>query len=364
MSKRKSGIYYDFSEDLKLYPRAWCYVVVGGRNTGKTYSGLKYYLERKMPIVYIKRTNKDVDILCSGNKLGEKAQQYEIDLSPYKSINRDLGTKIKAFKIDDGIGAFYNTTDEGEAFGTPVAYLLSLSAFYHYKGFDLSECPAIIFDEFIPKMGERVSKTEGEQLMDMYETVSRDRFIRNNDELKLICFANAVNVFNYTCETLEITDLIAEMSIRKQEVTYLEDRDIFVKILETPEEMLEAERKTGIHRAMAGTAWGRMAFGNEFAYNDFTAINKKALKGYKPMVQLSYKNKCFYIYLNESSGWYMSTSKCDAPVSYNLNTDAGQIAFYYDYAIDLRNALVEGRMKFEKYTMYDMILNYKKRFKT
>lgn len=358
---KSKSIYYDVSEDLAAYPDAWCYIIVGGRNTGKTYGALMHYLKCKEPNVFVKRTNKDIELLCAGNHIGDKAAPYEIDLSPYKSINRDTGEHIKAFKIDDGLGAFFRTNDEGCADGKPVAYLVSLFAVSKYKGFDLAECPAVIFDEFIPQPWDRINRREGEQLMDLYKTVARDRYLRGFPELKLICLANAVNVFNYTSEVLEVTDIIADMTIHKREVTYLEDRGIFIRILETSEEMMAAEQKTGIYRAMAGTAWGRMAFGNEFAYNDFSNVGKLALKGYRPEVSITHKTHEFYIYSNGDS-YYMTTSRANCPESYDLNKEMEQKSFWYNWGIDLLSASIDGRMKFEKYTMYDLIVNYKKRF--
>ena len=358
----KSKIYYDIADDLRRYPAAWCYVIVGGRNTGKTYGGLAYHLNNHLKHVFVKRTNRDVNLLCAGNSLGEKAPEYEVDLSPYKSINRDFNVNIKAFKIDEGIGGFYRCDEEGNARGNPEGYLLSLSAIHKYKGFDLSDCSSIIFDEFIPQPWERVSRSEGEQIMELYKTVARDRTLRGKEELKLMCFANAVNVFNYTTEVLEITDIIANMSIKKQEELYLDDRGIFIRILQTSAEMMEAEKKTGIYRAMGGTAWGRMAFSNEFAYNDFSNIRKMSLKGYQPLVELTYKGKKLYIYNNES-GFYMCQSKQPCKQRYDLDKEMEQRLFFYDWQITLLTACIEGRMLFESYSMYDLIVNYKKRFK-
>ena len=353
--------YYDIEDDVIAYPDAWCYIIVGGRNTGKTYSGLMYNINHKSKHVFVKRTNKDIDLLCSGNSLGSKSAEYDVDLSPYKSINRDTGLNIKAFKIDDGLGGFYKTDEEGSAIGAPEGYLISLSAIHKFKGFDLSECADIIFDEFIPQPWERISRTEGEALMELYKTTARDRTLRGRDELKLFCFANAVNVFNYTCEILEVTDIIAEMAISHKEVTYLEDRGIFIRILQTSDEMMQNEKQTGIYRAMSGTAWGRMAFRNEFAYNDFSNIKRIALKGYRPIVKIIYKCKDFYVYNNNSS-YYICSSRAQCRKEYNLDKELDQKAFYYDYAIDLRNKAIEGKMVFEKYSLYDLIINYKKRF--
>lgn len=355
------SIYYNIADDLKAYPDAWCYLIVGGRNTGKTYGALKHHLEKKLATCFLKRTNKDVDLLCLGHRLGEKSGNYEVDLSPYKSINRDLGTNVKAYKIDDGLGAFYQDI-EGEPAGSPVAYLLSLNAIHKYKGFDLSECYSIIFDEFIPQNYERVSTKEGEQLMELYKTVARDRVERGKEELKLICLANAVNVFNYTFDVLEVTDTVAEMSIKKQPYLYMEDRGIFIRLLQTSEEMMQTEKKTGIYRAMGQTAWGRMAFGNEFAYNDFSNIKRVSLKNYKPLIQLNYRERSFYVYVGASS-YYICTAKNKCPFIYNLDKEMDQRRFYYEHVLDLLNASIDGRMYYESYSMYDLIVNYKKRFK-
>ena len=104
--------YYDIADDVRDYPEAWCFIIVGGRNTGKTYSGIKWNMNNHLRHVFLKRTNQDVKLLCSGNQLGGKSANYEIDLSPYKSINRDTGENIKAFKIDEGLGSFYRCADE------------------------------------------------------------------------------------------------------------------------------------------------------------------------------------------------------------------------------------------------------------
>ena len=364
MNNVKSGTYYSIAEDKKRFPKAWCFLVIGGRRTGKTYGALMDDLQKNIKHVFVKRCNNDVNMLCAGNHLGEKGADYDVDLSPYKAINRDTGENIKAYKIDEGLGAFYRAGEDGGASGAPVGYCLSLAAIHKFKGFDLSDCDEIIFDEFIPQPWERVNKKEGEQIMDLYMTVARDRTLRGKPELKLICLANAVNVFNYTCEVLEVTDKIADMSIRGQELFYDEDRGIVIRILKTSEEMKADEKQTGIYKSMKDTSWGHVAFENEFGYNDFTNVGKIPLKSFKPMIELKYKNKCFYIYVNEDKGYYMCKSPAKCPVSYDLNTDAGQISFYYDYAVDLRNELATGRMMFQKYSMYDLVLNYKKRFKT
>lgn len=112
---------------------------------------------------------------------------------------------------------------------------------------------------------------------------------------------------------------------------------------------------------MAGTAWGRMAFGNEFGYNDFSQIKQLALKGFRPVVSVENKGKTWYIYC-DGNKWYMTDSQAPNVTSYNLDTESGQKAFYYEHVLDLQEYTIENRMFYKTYTMYDMIVNYRKRF--
>ena len=59
----------------------------------------------------------------------------------------------------------------------------------------------------------------------------------------------------------------------------------------------------------------------------------------------------------------MTTAKNKMPYEYNLDKEMDQRRFYYDHCIDLLNSSILGRMYFDTYTMYDLIINYKKRFK-
>ena len=206
--------YYNCFDDITAYPDCWAYVIVGGRHTGKTYSALLNMYQQKKKFIFIKRTNDDVKMICSkGQKAG-----MNVDIAPFKSINRDIGSNIEAFPIDKGLGGFYPCED-GEISGEIVGYIMSLNAAGKYKGSDFSECDYLVFDEFIPQPWDRVGRKEGEQLLDLYGTVSRDRVLRGREELKLICFANATNVYNPTCAALSIVDDISSMNAQQKENT-------------------------------------------------------------------------------------------------------------------------------------------------
>lgn len=197
--------------------------------------------------------------------------------------------------------------------------------------------------------------------MDLYKTVARDREHRNKKPLKLICLANATNISNPVMNILEITDIVANMQVMGEELHYINDRGILIHIIKDNKAFKDKEYESPIYKAMGQTAWGQMAFENVFAYNDLTSVNKKNLKGYKPLVTIQYKRDYFYCYIKEGN-YYFTKSKNNKAKVYNLNRENDQKLFYFDYVVDIREACIEGKAIFETYTMYDLIINYKKFF--
>ena len=347
--------YYDIKNDLVAYPGAWCYLIWSKRGPGKTYSSLRYMVENRKKFMFMKRTIEDVKMLCAGGN--RKGLQF--DVSPFVPLNRDFGWNIKPVPIVKGIAGFYHFSADGEPMGEPIGYCCALSASKDIKGFDMSECDYMIFDEFIPKKHERVNRNEGEQVLDIYMTVRRDRIQRGREELKLICLANAVSVNNPVFITMDVVDDAVQMDVCNMEFSYLEKRKILMHFI--PSDYNAEEEKSGIELAMDGTAWAEMAFGGHFAYDDFTAVKHNRMKGYRPLCSYEYKKHTVYIY--EKDGYYYATkSKAKVQHHYNLARENEQKKFFYDFVSDLRDEVIEDRFTFQDFTMYDLIVNYKKIF--
>ena len=357
MYKTNDG-YYHFEDDLRNYPNVWVYAVWSRRGPGKTYSALKWAYENKIPFIYMKRTDDDVDIITMRSD-----DASDFDPSPYAPINRDLGTNIKAIKLHKGFGAFYEFDSEGHPYGNAVSYIISFNQIKKYKGFDFSRCEWICFDEFIPQPGELCRKNEGEKLLELYMTVARDRQKRGKDPLKLVLFANAEEISTPVTNTLDIVDQMADLNASGKSHKYIEERDILLHHITLEEVPLKEDEMKGIYKGMIGTAWHEKAFGGEFTNNDFTNVSKRTLKRSKGFIHLHYKTHDYYIYLNQENGMYYMTSKpIRCMFEYNLNRENEQKRFWLDHGIDLRFSCIEEKMKFERYTMYDLIMNYKKFF--
>lgn len=357
-----NNYYYNVAEDLEKFPECWAYFAWSGRNTGKTYSTLKYMLESRTKFIFLKRTIEDVNMLLSGSgKVGSKLSMYGADMSPFKAINRDTGSNVRAFGVYKGyLGGFWHCNEKNEPILDPIGYILSLNSISKVKGFDLSDCDYIIFDEFIPSPWERVDKQEGKQLMDLYMTVSRDREHRGKAPLKIIGLANPTEANCPIFQELEIADEAVIMNTHGEE--YRQIRGIMLHQIKMCAEFNEVENNMQAVKAMEGTSWHDMTTGEGFAYNDFGMVAPQKLKGYRCIIGIIYRRYHWFIYQKEESYYVCKSWGEPRDGTYDLNTDKDVRRFYGDVYLELKQDYVEGNVKFQTYTMFDVIINYKKFF--
>lgn len=352
--------YYHFRKDVEDYPDAVAYICWSFRGPGKTYSFLRYVYEESIPFIYLKRTSDDIDLICSQSN----GVAVDIDASPFVPLNRDFGWNVKPFQIKKGIGAFYNANEEGCCVGEPVGRLFSLSKVKSVKGMDLSETDFINLDEFIPQSHEIIRKKEADALLDLCLTVSRDRIARGRKPLKLVLFANSEQIACPITVGLEVLDDMAEMNATGESIRYLKDRKILLHHI-LPEEapkVSESQKQDGFFQMMKGTNWAKKAYEGLFTNNDFSNVKRLSLKKMVPYIRLQNKNNLYYIYTRDDGMYYMTFSPAPCPIKYDLNKENDQKLFYANELFDLQEACIEDLMKFEKYSMYELIMNYKKYF--
>jgi len=358
--------YYYIDNDLMQYPDAWLYIVYSKRGPGKTYSVLDLCRRSDIKFVYLKRTIADVNNLCAGSGSPDGGtSKFALDLSPFKPINRDKGTDIRCFKINDGIAGFYDVDFDEEKqkyfpVGAPYGYVFAVSAIAKYKGFNLDDCDVMIYDEFIPQLWERVSRTEGQAVLSFYNTVTRDRIKRGLPEIKLICLANATQVSNQLFDCLELIDNVVDMELKRKKCYYNEYRGIMVhKIMD--EEFPDAIREamTGIERATQGTRFAQVEYGGDFAYDNIHVINKPSMREYKPLCSFKHQTTTYYCY-RKSGKIFISRIHHDGVKHFDLNDDIQCVQFWNQYGFDFRIALFEDKVDVDCYSAYNVIYNFKK----
>lgn len=347
--------YYHFIKDLLLYPKAWVYAVWSKRGPGKTYSFLWFCYYNKITFIYMKRNDSDVSMIL------KDAEKGKFDPSPYAPLKRDKHIDVIGVEEDPGLGAFYEKDEEGQP-GRLLCYVISFKKVQKYKGYDFSSAEFICFDEFIAQKGERMYRSEGENLLDLYMTVRRDRMKRGRGSLKLVMFANAEEIAVPATRELEIVDSMAYLNYKATETHwYSEKRRILLHHITNDEIPITEEEKDDIYIGMEGTEWHDKAFGGLFVHNDFSNIVQRSLKRYKPVVGVCYKRHEYVILYNEDKArYYMTSQPYKVQEHYDLARENEQKRFYYNWVLDLREACIEERFKFEKYSMYDLIINYKK----
>ena len=338
--------------------KCWCVVIVGARDRGKTYSMLKHALEQKEEIIFLKRTVEDVKLLIASSKHPER---FEDDLSPYADINDDIGTNVQPVRIYDGLASFYNEQEDNKY---KVGMCLALSKVKDYKGFGgLRKCKYLVFDEFIPKPWERIlSKLEGEAVLDLYSTASRDREQRGEDPLLMVAMANANDLSNQLFNVLEITDQVADMIANGEDIRKIGGK-LVVLVDDSKLKVAADEKKTLIYQDMNNTTWGKVTYSNQFARNDLSCIGFRSIKGMKCRCKITYKNETWYVYQRDNKFYVCDSKSNDQSIkSYNLNIESDLKPCYMKECVALADAYYKKNINFQKFRMYDVLIHFKKFF--
>lgn len=260
--------------------------IVGNRGCGKTYGFLEDCIKNNLGFMYVRRLQVQIDVISTP------------EYNPFKKLNTDHGWSIGARTLAKNTAGFYEMAeDEKGSFspvGAPKGYAVALSTFANLRGFDASDVDVIIYDEFIPEKHEKKIRGEGEALLNLYETVNRNREIEGQDPVQLWCLANSNDLANEIFLYLNLVSITESMQRSGQEYTYIKDRGIGLYILKDSP-IAKKKEQTALYRMTAGTDFSQMALKNEFTAEDKSHTAHRNLKEYKPVVTVGeitiYKHK-------------------------------------------------------------------------
>lgn len=160
------------------------FIIVGARGRGKSFWAKRYCLKRlfrqKKKFTWIRPTESAVDTL----KEFDGYKFYE-DIVNANTFNERYSIKISG---DGTIN--YKLFDDGEE-DIPyehAGYLMALSTFHKLKGNTFTEIKTIVFDEFIPEVGEVVRGDRARQFVNTVETICR-----LSKDTVIIMLANALD---------------------------------------------------------------------------------------------------------------------------------------------------------------------------
>lgn len=338
--------------------KCWCVLIVGARDRGKTYSMLKYAIEQREQLIFLKRTVEDVKLLVASSK---HPDMFDDDLSPYADLNSDMNLNVQPRKIYEGVASFHNDQDENKF---KCGFCFALSKVSDFKGFGgLRECKYLVFDEFIKQPWEKnLSRFEGESALDLYWTAARDREQRGKEPLLFVGLANANDVSNPLFNVLELTDDVVDMVHKHEDIRKIGGK-LVVLVDDSKLTVAKDEKKSLIYEDLKNTSWGRITFNNEFALNDFSAVGFRSIKGMHPRCMVKYKNEAWYIYQKDRYFYVCDSKSNNLNIKcYDLAIEADIKPFYTKECVTMYDAYVKKKITFQKYRMLDVIIHFKKFF--
>lgn len=329
-------------------------IFIGGRGTGKTYSALSgcidgQHISQEDKFILMRRTAQELDLLLDSDR-GEGA-------NPFKPINRDINRNIGMRSIVKNLAGIYNRelNEEGKLkhVGEPIGYGVALSTIASIRGIDFSDASDCIYDEFIPEKHIRKMKGESDALLNAYETINRNREFYGKKALGLWLLANSNDIYNEIFIGLKIVDVVEKMIQSGKHDKYIPDRGLAIHLLESPKEFVEKKSKTALYRLTAGSEFAEMSLANNFAYNDFSLVAHRNLKGYVPICAID--NATIYRKKGDRE-IYVSYANARVP-KYNTKTEHEKRRFMADFGLSLYQPFIDGCIIFESYALKAMLLD-------
>lgn len=316
--------------------------IVGGRATGKTYTSLKTVKEDGIKFIYMRRTQSQVDMI---NKP---------EFSPFKSLNDDHGWTIGSATLSKYNAGFYETeeTEDGgrQCVGSPIGYTCALSTISNMRGFDASDVRLLIYDEFIPEKHERTIKNEGAAFLNAYETINRNRELKGEKPLQVLCLANANDLANPIFLELGLVRKAEQMRRKGQEISIDKERGVGLFILDKSP-ISAQKRNTVLYKLSKGSEFSRMSLENDFANEDIGRIKTQPLGEFRPVVTVGE----ITVYKHKSRGeYYVSTHKAGSCAEFGSgDTDKNRFRRAYGW---IWQEYMKNNIIFEEY-LCEVLLN-------
>ena len=287
---------------------------IGGRGTGKTYGAIKYLLENAIPFIYLRRTAAQMELVSKD------------EFSPIIKVGNDIGMPLVCAPLSKYASGVYRVGADGNVTGQAVAVNAALSVFANMRSFDASRIKVVLYDECIPERHERGIKAEKDSILNMFESVNRNREMNGEQPVKLVCLANANNMEAPILDALSCVKTLDIM--RKKHQTQRIDTKIGLSIFLLYDSPISAEkRETALYKLTMGQGdFTDMAIANAFSKDNYTDVVNRPLSEYVPFASIGtitlYRHKSNYT-------WYVSETRTGTPKEFeNTITDRQRFRLY------------------------------------
>ena len=323
-------------------------IMIGKRQIGKTYNVLKLMLDEDKRFILLRGMRTELEMLERNvNSPFEKIHGYE------GKILFDKNSEYTAEIIRQDLT--YNEDGDSIIQNTTIGMGAALSSIGRIRGFNGDQYSDVVFDEAIPESHLLKVRHGGDAFLNMYTTVAGNRELEGRPPLRVWILANSNNLDSEILDALEVTDIVERMSLRGEESRIIKERGIMI-LLPDSNVITEKRKKLALHRAIGGNSkFAKMAYGNEFAYNDYSDVGAKPLAEYKPIIRVDGQ---FSIYLHKYDKTLYITGAQDknARHKYN-NSDYSKNKFIRDYP-EIKAVYLRGRITFQNMVVKNEFLHY------
>ena len=237
--------------------------LIGGRGSGKTFGAIQWALQNKKTVLFMRRTQTQVDLIRNDS------------FSPFAAVDKTIIVK----SINKNLAGLYRDTGDG-AEGAPIGYMCALSTIANIRGFDASMIDLIIYDEFIGEAHERAIRNEGQAFLNAYETINRNRELQGRDPVQVLALANSNMLANPIFVELNLVSAVEKMLKNGNYIYKNAQRNVSVyMIMHSP--VLDRKADTALYRLAGDTDFSRMALKNQFTEEEMDHIATQDLRQYR-----------------------------------------------------------------------------------
>lgn len=237
--------------------------LIGGRGSGKTFGAIQWALQNKKTVLFMRRTQTQVDLIRNDS------------FSPFAAVDKTIIVK----SINKNLACLYRDIGDG-AEGAPIGYMCALSTIANIRGFDASMIDLIIYDEFIGEAHERAIRNEGQAFLNAYETINRNRELQGRDPVQVLALANSNMLANPIFVELNLVSAVEKMLKTNNYVYRNAQRNVSVyMIMHSP--VLDRKADTALYRLAGDTDFSRMALKNQFTEEEMDHIATQDLRQYR-----------------------------------------------------------------------------------